>query len=150
MVKYTLVGNSIIGHCCIMEFRWWAEMVVRITGGLDFVHRPVFKKLEDTTFEKTGSVSALRWGGITGWLYYLHKKIMKVIHNVHSSSSSTKQPYWGTAYLRKFCQNCVECDHPIFTSFDFVRILFLHIMIVNLALNPQTGGPDVFIYVPPW
>jgi hypothetical protein len=33
-----------------------------------------------------------------------------------SSSSLAKQPFWAIALPRRFCQICLELDHPVFAS----------------------------------
>jgi hypothetical protein len=36
----------------------------------------------------------------------------------------------------------------VLTSLDFTTVIFLQSKVVNLAFNPQPGGPDLCIYVP--
>jgi hypothetical protein len=45
-------------------------------------------------------------------------------------------------------ENSARFD-PVFTSLDFAAIIFLQSKVVSLAPNPQPGGPDPCIYVPP-
>jgi hypothetical protein len=42
----------------------------------------------------------------------------------------------------------IKLDNPVFTSLDFTTIIILQNQVVNLAFNPQPGGPGLCIYVP--
>jgi hypothetical protein len=58
--------------------------------------------------------------------------------------------FLAIAFLRWFCQICLESDHPLFTSLSFETIIFLQSKVVSLASNPQPGGPGLCIYVSRW
>jgi hypothetical protein len=68
-----------------------------------------------------------------------------------SSSSSVKQPFYSHSFLRRFCQICVELDHPLFKFLDFATVKFLQSKINNLASTPPPppnlqGQVSVFMF----
>jgi hypothetical protein len=60
------------------------------------------------------------------------------------------QDIWATAFLRTFREICLQLDYPVPTSLNLSTIIFLCSKIVNLASNPQPGGPGLYIYVLQW
>jgi hypothetical protein len=58
------------------------------------------------------------------------------------------RPFQAMAFLRRFCQTCLELDHSAFASLDFAAVIFLQSKVTSLASLPQPGGPGLFIYIP--
>jgi hypothetical protein len=55
-------------------------------------------------------------------LIYLH-------HQHHHRQNS---PFLAIAFLRRFCQTCLELDHSDFTSLDFATVMFLQSKVICL------------------
>jgi hypothetical protein len=54
------------------------------------------------------------------------------------------------AFHERFCQTWLfKLDHPVFTSLDFITVIFLKGTVVSLTSSPQTGGSCLYICPPP-
>jgi hypothetical protein len=69
---------------------------------------------------------------------------------IWSSSSLAKQSFLSHSLPYEIMPNVsVKIDHPVFTSLDFARTIFLWNKAINPESTPQPGGPGLCIYVPP-
>jgi hypothetical protein len=55
----------------------------------------------------------------------------------------------ATAFFRRFCQICLELDHPVFAYFNFATVTFTE-QDHKPCVNTQPGGQSPCIYVPQW
>jgi hypothetical protein len=71
-------------------------------------------------------------------------------HHHHHHHHWQNSPFWVITFISRFCQICLELDHPGFTSLHFATIFFLQSKVVSLASNPQPEWPRLFIRIPQW
>jgi hypothetical protein len=57
--------------------------------------------------------------------------------------------FWAIAFLRRFCQICLELGQPIFTSLDLATIIFLHGKVIKPCVRPPTWRTRSLYLCPP-
>jgi hypothetical protein len=58
-------------------------------------------------------------------------------------------PFWAIAFLRRFCQICLELDRPVFTSLDFGTIIFFTEQGHHLCIQPPNLEDRVSVFMFP-
>jgi hypothetical protein len=108
--------------------------------------RPVWFFLYGPFFANCGCISIHEFKFVFSELSCFPSNIYRYYH--HQKNHWQNSDVWEIAFLRNFCQICLELDHPVFTSLDLATAMFLQTKVVSLASNLQPGGPGLCIYVP--
>jgi hypothetical protein len=94
-------------------------------------------------------VKRKNWAQILSYIQY--KEFRRQVYNYIIIVIIGKTAFFlAVAFLRRFCEICLELGHPVFISFYFKTILFLSQKVISLAFNPKPGGPGLWICVPQW